>query len=251
MWNTYSGSYGRRDLTVQGKKCCLLIGNSRWHWAIEKTSGWSYCHTAPDITSIQSLKIPLVAWAAVGPIPKDVFLNPLQRISLRDIPFKGLPPWLGIDRALAGWGAFKKENPSSMKSCGLLVADAGTVLSLTRITPNGEFAGGQLIAGLQLQLTAMANGTKNLMNPGPISKGPSQFPFTTAEAMQRGSLQALVGALLEAIKDTKMSLWLCGGDAPLLLEELKKQKVKVIHHPNLVLEGMVDIQNQINQDEGL
>ena len=99
----------------------------------------------------------------------------------------------------------------------------------------------------------MANGAQNLTNPGVGSSTTDQFPFTTAAAMQRGSLQALVGALLEAIKDTKMSLWLCGGDAPLLLEELKKQKVKVkvIHHPNLVLEGMVDIQNQIKQDEGL
>ena len=251
MWNTCSRSFRRRYLIVQDKKCCLLIGNSRWHWAIEKTNGWHYCHTAPDSNTIQSLDIPLVAWAAVGPIPKDICLNPLQRLSLTDIPLKGLPPWLGIDRALAGWGAFKKINPSEMQSSGFLVADAGTVLSLTRITPNGEFAGGQLIAGLRLQLAAMANGTKYLDNPGPGSSDTTKFPFTTAEAMQRGTLQALVGALLEAIKETKMSLWLCGGDAPILLEELNKQQAKVIHQPNLVLEGMVDIQNQINQDRDL
>ena len=116
MWDTCSRSDGRRDLTVQGEKCCLLIGNTRWHWAIQKANGWHYCHTAPDSKAIHSLEIPLAAWAAVGPIPKDVFLNPLQNIALADIPLKGLPPWLGIDRALAGWGAFKQENPSSMNS---------------------------------------------------------------------------------------------------------------------------------------
>ena len=63
--------------------------------------------------------------------------------------------------------------------------------------------------------------------------------------MQRGSLQALVGSLIQAIKATKMPLWLCGGDAPILIEELNKLNVEVLHHPNLVLEGMVAIQHHV------
>ena len=136
-----------------------------------------------------------------------------------------------------------------MQSSGLLVADAGTVLSLTRISAKGEFAGGQLIPGLNLQLSSMANGTQNLTNPGLGSSTTDQFPFTSAAAMQRGRLQALIGSLTEAITATQLPLWLCGGDSPILVEELKKRDLNVIHHPNLVLEGMVEIQHQINQDQ--
>ena len=138
-----------------------------------------------------------------------------------------------------------------MNSNGLLIADAGTVLSINRITKNGEFAGGQLIPGLQLQLRAMETGTQNLINPGPSSSTPAQFALTTAEAMQRGSIQALVGTLIEAIKEANTPLWLCGGDAPILVKELEKRNTEVIHHPNLVLEGMVDIQQRINQNQDL
>jgi type III pantothenate kinase len=235
---------------VQTQRSCLLIGNSRWHWAIKKNDYWHFFHTQPDTNQINTLETPLTAWAAVGQIPKNLVIKTAKRIEISDVPLMKSPTWLGIDRALAGWGAFNKAKSSNSHSSGILVADAGTVLSLTRVTAQGEFAGGQLIAGLRLQLTAMANGTKNLIDPGPPSTHPEQFPTNTAEAMQRGSLQALVGALIAAKKEANMPIWLCGGDAPLLLQELRERDVNAIHHPNLVLEGMVDIQNSINQDQG-
>ena len=152
-----------------------------------------------------------------------------------------MPSWLGIDRALAGWGAFQEAKFSGMESDGLLVADAGTVLSITRITANGEFAGGQLIAGLHLQRSAMANGAKNLDDPGPPSTNTDQFPITTAEAMLRGSFQALVGTLMEAKKLAKMPIWLCGGDAEILFEYLKGRISDLYVCPDLILEAMVKI----------
>jgi len=236
---------------VKDRRCCLLIGNSRWHWAIKEADGWHFVHTTPEPHKASAIDLPLVAWAAVGPIPKNLVLEKKKRVSIEDIPLKKLPPWLGIDRALAGWEAFKRAKSAAINSCGVLVADAGTVLSLTRITSDGEFAGGQLVAGLNLQLSAMEKGAKNLSNPGPGSSKNPQFPITTAEAMQRGSLQALVGTLIEAVNETNMQLWLCGGDAPVLIEELRKRNKEVLHHPNLVLEGMVDIQQRINPGQDL
>ncbi|WP_320666596.1 type III pantothenate kinase [Prochlorococcus sp. MIT 1307] len=253
MWNTRSRHYGRRDLTGKDIRCCLLIGNSRWHWAIERSDRWHFLHTRPEPEKIVSLETPLIKWASVGHLPKEIQLNPANRLELKDIPLKKLPSWLGIDRALAGWGAFKKTQLTGINSSGLLVADAGTVLSLTRITSKGEFAGGQLIAGLNLQLAAMAVGTKNLNNPGPGLTRIPLFPFTTAEAMQRGSLQSLIGAILEAINATEenIPLWLCGGDSPLLIEELQKRNTNVIHQPDLVLEGMVDLQKEVKPNPNL
>ena len=45
---------------------------------------------------------------------------------------------------------------------GVLVADAGTVLSLTLLDGSAQFIGGQLVPGLQLQLEAMDRGTAGL-----------------------------------------------------------------------------------------
>ena len=51
-------------------------------------------------------------------------------------------------------------------SRGLLLVDAGTVLSLTRVTADGCFGGGQLIPGYRLQLQAMADANPRLaINP--------------------------------------------------------------------------------------
>ena len=187
--------------------------------------------------------MPLLSWAAVGQIPRHVSLQPANRIHLKDVPLKKVPPWLGIDRALAGWGAFAKAKSSTSNSSEMLVADAGTVLSLTRISANGEFTGGQLAAGLRLQLSAMSEGTENLKDPGPSKSSCIQkFPLTTSEAMHKGSLQSLLGIIVEALRGTEMPLWLCGGDGHLLYPELKSRNLKIFHHPNLVLEGMVNLQ---------
>ena len=105
---------------------CLLIGNSRWHWA-EQTSNshWVYQHEA---AAPEALEAPsdLLSWAAVGVIPNHPGLQSSKRLNLSAIPLQGIPPWLGIDRALAGWGAWR----ANQDRVGVLVVDAGTVLSL-------------------------------------------------------------------------------------------------------------------------
>ncbi|WP_269622157.1 type III pantothenate kinase [Prochlorococcus marinus] len=225
------------------KKHCLLIGNSRWHWAVQKNEHWHFTHTAPDINKINNLKTSLWKWAAVGPIPKSLFLNPSQEVQIADIPLLKPPKWLGVDRALASWAAFTKAKSKNLHSKGLLVADAGTILSLTKITSKGEFAGGQLVAGLTLQRSAIAYGAEKL-NPVTKEHLPNKkFPTSTEEAILRGSFQALLGTLLEAQKDSQMPLWLCGGNSKELFEALKMRNLEVYHFPNLVLEGMVNVKN--------
>ena len=117
-------------------------------------------------------------------------------------------------------------------SKNLIAEPVGTVLA---------FNGGQLIAGLHLQLNAMSLGTESLSNPG-FSELPSeQFPITTESAMQRGCIQSLLGAIIEAQNSTKMPIWLCGGDSELLIKELDKRHLDIYHYPNLVMEGMVKL----------
>ena len=170
-------------------------------------------------------------------------------INLKDIPLTNAPPSLGVDRGLAAWGAICKAKAlSSMPDQGLLIADAGTILSINRITANGEFLGGQLVPGFKLQLTSMAQGAKNLNHPSIQSMPLDKFPMSTEESMLQGSLHALVGTLIEAQKEAHVPIWLCGGDAPLLMKTLERHKIEVIHHPNLVLEGMLNIHSMFRRN---
>lgn len=240
-----------QEINTEKEKSCLLIGNSRWHWAFKKRNGWEFIHTSIETDEserLKHLKTPLFAWAAVGEIPPNISLDPSLKIHLKDIPLLKCPPWLGIDRALAAWGAFQKSiQSSSMHPNGLLIADAGTVLSLTRIQANGEFLGGQLVPGLALQLQSMTKGTKNLKHPSNKNYPNEPFPISTEGAMLKGSIQSLLGTIIEAKQIAGVPLWLCGGDAPIILKNLQKRNVEVFHQPNLVLEGMLYLQNHIKQ----
>ena len=228
------------------QKCFLLIGNSRWHWAIQKDQKWIFSHTSPIDNTKQSFPVPIKNWAAVGSIPNHLYLDPLKEIHIKDIPLLKVPPWIGIDRVLGGWGAFKKAKKKGIHKKGIIVADAGTIFSVTKITSNGEFDGGQLLPGIKLQQSAMTHGTKNLQQSEKIIVPKDKFPVITQEAMIMGSIQSLLGVLMQIKNETNMPIWLCGGDSSLLFEELKQRNADVVHHPNLVLEGMTSISDEIN-----
>ena len=137
----------RKINNSQEKKCCLHIGNTRWHWAFQDNKKWRYVSTAPNASKLNNGEYFLWKWAAVGPIPKDMILEAAKCIKTSDIPLFNLPKWIGIDRALAAWYAFSKAKSQNIHSQGIMVADAGTILSITLVTANGEFAGGQLAPG--------------------------------------------------------------------------------------------------------
>ena len=231
---------------MYSKENYLMIANTRWHWASKIEEQWKYFHTSPNPTEFKHKDYSQLSWASVGSIPKNIKLCPSKRIILDDIPLTNLPSKLGIDRALAGWSALKKQSSLKNKNKDLIVIDAGTILSITKITKKGEFAGGQLISGLRLQLTSMANGALNL-EPPIIKEIPSEtFQYETNNAMIRGSIYGLTGLILQVFEETKLPLWLCGGDAPIILDELKKKNIDINYYPNLVLEGMIDIDQKLN-----
>ncbi|MFO0016668.1 MAG: type III pantothenate kinase [Synechococcaceae cyanobacterium] len=144
-----------------GRPRWLLIGNSRWHWAEAHAERLRCWHEPPQAGLVSAAAGAPLAWAAVGPVPAAADLKEAQRVRLNDIPLRDLPPWLGIDRALAGWQAWRQQ-----PQLPVLVADAGTVLSFTRVDRGGGFRGGRLQAGLALQLRAMAAGTAGLPDLG-------------------------------------------------------------------------------------
>ena len=214
----------------------LLIGNSRWHWAEGPPHDRRYWSEPPR----QALAKPPDRWAAVGPLPAG--LDPTARITLAQIPLASAPAWLGVDRALAGWQAWQR-------SAGpVLVADAGTALSLTWIDRHGCFAGGRLLAGAALQLRALHAGTQALpLPPAPPLNGSAQgWPRQTEAAMVVGVLDGLAGALQRAAaglaqQQPGLQLWLTGGDGEQLhrlLEPCGGQDQQWTLAPGLCLDGV-------------
>ena len=195
----------------------LLIGNSRWHWAQRHGQGVRVDHGDPDPDRIGT-NPPI--WAAVGPVPEQLRAHKDLRVGLEDVPLLKAPPWLGVDRALGAWMAWRCSQEQQLDcSRGLLLVDAGTVLSLTRVTADGCFGGGQLIPGYRLQLQAMAEGTLGLPStPDDLDNAALQevFPTQTVAAMQRGVLEAMLASIAAAQQHAQGLLWICGGDAALL-----------------------------------
>ena len=240
----------------------LLIGNSRWHWAVPPLAAGSPLRVwhdlpwhgdrseregkgtgapVPATAAADEDAIPagvasalLLGWAAVGPVPADLVLPPEARLQLAEVPLQAAPPWLGIDRALAGWWGWR------LVTGPVLVADAGTVLSFTRVDREGRFAGGRLLAGAALQLRAMAGGTAQLPaleaaavpvaasavaalaeDAVPADPAAAAWPHDTAGAMRSGVLRGLAAAIAAAIQETRREepdcrLLLTGGDSAAL-----------------------------------
>ena len=245
-----------------GQARWLLIGNSRWHWAIPdpRCPGALITWEAPPPPgSLPPDALPH-AWAAVGPVPATAGLRASARLSLAEVPLDGLPPWLGIDRALAGWWAWRRwPGP-------LLVADAGTVLSLNRIAPSGRFVGGRLLAGLALQWRAMAAGTTalpdTLVTPGlgfeALSCGGQQaWPTETREAMLVGVSQGLAAAIVAASAEggqEGLRVVLTGGGGPVLKPligpSLARLDIPLEHEPHLCMAALAALRPAPAQERG-
>jgi len=230
----------------------LLIGNSRWHWASQDLHGWRSWDASPGLAGGPSLAGDrLAAWAAVGPIPQPAGLDGSQRIGLADIPLQAMPPWLGVDRALVGWRAWQRSGAP------VLVADAGTALSLTRVDAGGRFVGGRLMAGAALQLRALGEGTAQLPDtrvsagiadgmPAGMAHGP--WPTATEAAMGAGVFWGMAGAIALAAQQIwaeqpDCQIWLTGGDGarlePLLVGWLGLAGAgRLQRAPDLALEAL-------------
>jgi len=223
------------------EKNYLMIGNTRWHWASKIKKDWKYFHTSPNPIELKDKDYSQLTWASVGPIPENIKLCPSKKIIFDTVHLINLPSNLGIDRALASWSAFQKQSSFQSKKQDLIVIDAGTILSITKITKKGDFGGGQLISGFRLQLSSMANGALKLETPIFKEIPTETFQFKTNDAMIRGALNGLLGLILKINEEAKLPIWLCGGDAPIILNELKNKNIDINYYPNLVLEGMIDI----------
>ena len=214
----------------------LLVGNSRLHWANFSQNQYKFFHTAKEQKGTENIDINQLIWASVGKLP-NFSLKKENEIKTKNIQLSNLPDYFGVDRALACLAALKTiENPLKKD---LLIADFGTVLSITKLNSNGSILGGQLIPGFLTQLKSMEKYTKNLEVPKKFEIPSKDFLINTEEAILKGVINSLTGVIKNSFNPLKDILITCGGDSQLLTKSLKTQKENIINAPNLVMEGMI------------
>tara|TARA_B100001287_G_scaffold235904_1_gene208311 strand:- start:167 stop:847 length:681 start_codon:yes stop_codon:yes gene_type:complete len=214
----------------------LLIGNSRLHWAFNKNSLYQFSHTLVNESLPKNIDFKKLVWASVGKYFRNNLLQKNQ-VTLKDINLKNMPNFIGIDRALACSAALSMFKNKLRKN--LLIVDLGTTVSITKIDTQGNFLGGQLFPGFTTQLKSMEQSTRDLVYPKKIFIPKDKFEISTMNAMMRGVYNSITGAINISFDWTEDILILCGGDANLVGNALKKEMKDLIIEPNLVMYGMI------------
>ncbi|MFU8831201.1 MAG: type III pantothenate kinase [Wenzhouxiangella sp.] len=158
-----------------------------------------------------------------------------------NLPVQPAYPALGSDRWLAlQWPRMQSTRP-------VCVIDCGTAVTVDVVDENGKHLGGWILAGLGILRAGLLEKARGLprldsladpdSEPGETSK-----PATSsAGAIARGTRLQLLGAVERAISAATEALgeppeiWLTGGDAPPLVNEMANP---CRHDPHLVLRGL-------------
>lgn len=149
------------------------------------------------------------------------------------------PERMGVDRwlvMLAAWNQFKS---------GLVVVDAGSAINIERLSADGHYLGGTILAGYQMQQRTLLGQTArvrfDLAEGDPLRGGVDTAGCVAsgAELVLRGVAQQLPHLLNElASGPSATKLVITGGDARQLVSYLPEG---VEYHllPELVMDGLV------------
>jgi len=227
----------------------LVIGNSRLHWGLflGKTLNRSWDTEYLPESVIPTIFPPHVPLLLASVVPSQTALwetyPQVRIITLDQVPLLGMYPTLGIDRALALWGAGKTWG------FPMLVIDGGTALTFTGADANQVLVGGAILPGLGLQLTSLGQNTGQLplLESQLITSLPPRFALNTPEAIHSGVLYTL-SAGIKSFIDGWWSLFpeshiaITGGDRTLLVNCLQLQfpelAARLRVEPNLIFRGM-------------
>ncbi|MBH8554396.1 pantothenate kinase [Nostocaceae cyanobacterium CENA357] len=255
----------------------LEIGNSRLHWALFKGETldltWdtehvpksviqqiAQCHTLDDWPTtvfpfsqqkeivLETSTHPPIFIASVVPSQTklwQIYPN-VEIITLDQVPLLGMYPTLGIDRALALWGAGK------IWGLPMLVIDAGTTLTFTGADINQCLVGGAILPGLGLQFSTLGQKTGQLpiVETKVITSLPPRFALNTPEAIQSGVIYTLIAGIKDFIEAwwslfPKGKIAVKGGDHTLLINYFQalypEIAASLIVEPNLIFWGMREI----------
>jgi type III pantothenate kinase len=234
----------------------LSIGNSRLHWAWwqgqQRQATWHCAHPAtldhPEAWGWPAALLELLGtqhWSSLplylaSVVPSQTALwQPYARgtIGLEQIPLGNLYPTLGIDRALAAYGA------GETYGYPVLVIDGGTALTLTGIDERKQLVGGAILPGLGLQLRSLGQGTAGLPSlAGEREIDLERWSCNTPGAIWSGVFHGTIAGLRDFGADWQRRfpgspIILTGGDGALLAKGLVGQ-LAVTWDPDLIWAGV-------------
>lgn len=241
------------------------LGNTCLKWCTDLVDSEQTARSAPHHQAITSAWLDSL-WGT-APVPDTVFLASVAAPTLSATLLKWLqnhwpeasvhcletPPeaggltngyrtfsQLGIDRWLGMYAIWEER---SGRPFALL--SAGTALTLDVVSADGRHQGGFILPGLQTALSSLTRAAYgcavNELRPHTGCTGTS-LGFDTDSCIREGQLFALkswLNSLPDALTrwtgEAKLSLWITGGDANILMD-FAPQGAQMA--PNLVLKGM-------------
>jgi type III pantothenate kinase len=221
----------------------LAIGNSRYHWAwflnTQLQSSWDTAYIGLERVGSQLKLLPLdlqreidrrqiyistvpIYLISVVPSQTTIWqkLSRVKQITLDDIPLLDLYSTLGIDRAVAIFGA------GEVYGYPVLVIDGGTALTITGVDNDRHLVGGAILPGLKLQLNSLSIGTAALPQVELPTQLPPRWSNNTNDAIASGILHTISAGIAGFIDDWERlyphsQIILTGGDGELMMGYLK------------------------------
>ena len=230
------------------------LGNTRIKWVqAHSAQDW------PDIVEVDVAAAEQWHLAFFGlPRPERVLACSVGQAHIRDFLSRSAQDlwgiqieWLQVSRHAMGienrYRKLEQQGPdrwaavlgarSLVPGRALVIASAGTALTVEALTQDDEYLGGMILPGYRMMKQALHAGTARL----PLADGHvHDFPTSTEDAIETGCLTAMAGAVLAmqqrlALRGDEPVLLLSGGDAARLgcLLNTPHQRVD-----NLVLRGL-------------
>lgn len=249
----------------------LTIGNSRLHWAwlTDKTlrQNWDTSHLQPEKVqqliesrfNFQDYDIPRSSLMPIWETLPKLWIAPVvseqaklwetyphvRTIALDQIPLQNTYSTLGIDRALAVWGAIVTYGAP------VLVIDGGTALTFTGADETRSLVGGAILPGLQLQFRMLGQATSAL----PVVETmvmPDRWAMNTISAIQSVILYTVLSGIESFIEDWRKrfpqsAVVFTGGDGDFLYRHIQQRSLEsasqISADPNLLFLGMCSVKN--------
>lgn len=164
------------------------------------------------------------------------------------------PSQVGIDRILAALAASRQE-PGG---CYRFVVDAGSAVTVDRVSPDDVFEGGAILPGWGMMAAMLARQTDLLPETEPNfgASVPGVVGRSTEAAIRSGVYWGMVGAVRELLRRMAVEtaepgpILVTGGDGGPLAAHLTGGR-SVRHVPNLVIDGIVATYRHRQQPQGV
>ena len=236
-------------------KLLIDAGNSRVKWAVHDGRAW-LAQGAVEHGAIASLADAWRQWPISAVWGASVAREDVARALEAAAPCP--LQWV---RAEAGFGDVRNNyrNPAEqgadrwlavlaarqLHQGDVIVACAGTALTVEALTAEGDYLGGLIVPGLNLMLGSLARNTANLARPAGMV---TPFPQGTEDALASGAVYALTGAVEAQRRQLQahtgrdpVRVLLTGGDAARLAPWLAGP-VEIVD--NLVLLGLLRVADE-------